>query len=84
MKATGKRCRHCGGNIISSYDNYSRPRNFCLQCGRDTDHCCGATCRELKKRPARPLASVAPSRAVDGSFGPEWPNRWPDREVPHA
>ena len=40
MKATGKRCRHCKGNIVTTYDKYTQLRHYCLQCGRDISHRC--------------------------------------------
>lgn len=35
MRATGKRCRRCRGNVITSYEKGGGQRSRCLQCGRD-------------------------------------------------
>lgn len=44
------KCTHCEGNIVKSYDNRARPRDICLQCGRDASHKCNRCCAEIKGR----------------------------------
>lgn len=41
-------CKHCKGNIVKSYDNRARPRDICLQCGRDASHVCNRRCSEIR------------------------------------
>lgn len=69
MRVTGKRCGHCGGNIVSTYDNRTHVRNYCLQCGRDANHKCDQRCVDIQRRD--PVAPYEPYLHIEQALAAE-------------